>query len=124
MIPVRAHPHSTLDELRRYWRGDGALWKLFWVYGVLASSAGSVLLTTAVLKRILAPPALVPLLALALLYTGFILVAIWRNASNIASDPLGIDRDAWGWIARILTFGWAINASGGCLMLLQVALGY
>lgn len=69
-------------------------------------------------------PVMVLLLAVALVYTGAILVSIWRNAFNIAGDPFGIDHEAWGWIARVLTIGWALNAAGGSLMLLQHAMGY
>lgn len=123
MTMAQARP-SILEELRRYWHGEGPLWKLFWVYGVLVSSAGGALLTATVVHRALAPAMLVLPLAIALLYTGFILVSIWRSAFNITTDPLGIDQETWGWIARTLTFGWAINAAGGCLMLLQFALGY
>jgi hypothetical protein len=123
MATAQARP-GIVEELRHYWQGEGPLWKLFWVYGVLVSSLGGALLVGTVLHGAAAPSALVLPLAIALLYTGFILVSIWRSAFNIASDPLGIDREAWGWLARTLTFGWAINAAGGSLMLLQFALGY
>ncbi len=115
---------GLVNELRSYWHGEGPLWKLYWVYGVLLSTLGGAFILAAVLQRALPVPALVLLLAIALVYTGYILVSIWRSAFNIESDPLGIDREAWGWLARALTIGWALNAAGGSLMLLQYALGY
>lgn len=123
MTASRSHA-GPLAELRRYWRGEGPLWKLYWLYGVLLSTLGATALVALVLQGALPVVLLVPLLGLALAYTLFILVAIWRCAFNIAGTPLGIDREAWGWLARLLTFGWAANAAGGSLLLLQVALGY
>jgi len=111
-------------ELRRYWYGQGPLWKLYWIYGVLLSTIGGTALLAGTLQRAMPLPLLVAGLAAGLAYTGFILVAIWRSAFNIAGHPLGIDREAWGWLARLLTFGWAINAGGAAVLLLQVALGY
>lgn len=110
------------DELRHYWHGEGPLWKLYWIYGVLLSTPGGAFILAARLQRALPLPALM-LLAMALVYTGAILVGIWRCAFHIAGDPFGIDREAWGWIARVLTIGWALNAAGGSLMLLQYAMG-
>lgn len=115
---------GLFDEIIGYWHGEGPLWKLYWVYGVALSTIGGAFILVAVLQRVLSVGLLIALLAVALIYTGFIVVSIWRSAFNISSDPLGIDREAWGWIARVLTFGWALNAAGGSLMLLQVAMNY
>lgn len=118
-------PHPGIaGELRRYWHGQGPLWKLYWIYGVLLSTIGGTALLAGTVQRTLPLPLLVAALAAGLVYTGFILVAIWRSAFNIGGSPLGIDREAWGWLARVLTFGWAINAAGAAVLLLQVALGY
>lgn len=118
-------PHPGIAaELRRYRHGQGPLWKLYWIYGVLLSTLGGTALLAVTVQRALPLPLLLAALAAGLAYTGLILVAIWRNAFNIAGRPLGIDRDAWGWLARLLTFGWALNAAGAALLLLQVALGY
>lgn len=115
---------GLLDELRHYWHGEGPLWKLYWVHGVALSTLGGAAILGGVLAGAIPVAVLVPVLALAMLYTGFIQVSVWRSAFNIASDPLGIDREAWGWMARVLTVGWALNAAGGALMLLQFAMGY
>ena len=121
---TRQSDPGLVDELRRYWQGEGLLWKLYWIYGVLLSTLGGTFILASVLQRALPVPVLVLLLAIALIYTGYILVSIWRCAFNIESNPLGIEREAWGWLARVLTIGWALNAAGGSLMLLQYALGY
>lgn len=115
---------GPIGELHRYWLGKGPLGTLFWVYGVLFSTLGGTVLTTAVTQGLLPLSALLGLILLGLLYTGFILISIWRCAFNISSTPLGIERETWAWLARILTFGWALNAGGASLMLLQYALKY
>lgn len=112
MIASQSH-FSLIGEVRRYWQGHGPLWKIYWIYGVALSSIAGAFIAAAVLQRILPVPLLLMMLAVAFLYTGFILVSIWRCAFNIVTDPLGIDREAWGWMARVLTFGWALNAAGG-----------
>jgi hypothetical protein len=124
MMTTSQSHRGLFEELRCYWHGEGPLWKLYWIYGVLLSTLGGTFLLVVVVQRALPVPGLLPLFAIALIYTGYILVSIWRSAFNIESDPLGIDREAWGWLARVLTFGWALNAAGGSLMLLQYAIGY
>ncbi|WFE77237.1 hypothetical protein [Roseinatronobacter sp. S2] len=115
---------GLMDEFRHYWHGEGPLWKLYWIYGVLFSTIGGAFILGAVLQRALPVPLLILVLGLALIYTAYIQISVWRSAFNIESDPFGVERDAWGWIARVLTVGWALNAAGGSLMLLQFALGY
>lgn len=114
---------SGLDGPMRYWNGEGPLWRLYWIYGVLASTAGGALIMTATLYRLVSPWSILALVLLGLAYTAYILVSTWRCAFNIETEPFGIDRTTLGWMARVLTFGWAINAVGASLMLLQVAFG-
>jgi hypothetical protein len=38
-----------------YWRGEGPLWRLYWIYGVLVSTAGGTILMTAAIYRLLPP---------------------------------------------------------------------
>ncbi|HXH04547.1 MAG TPA: hypothetical protein VNN09_14690 [Candidatus Competibacteraceae bacterium] len=95
-----------MDEgfLRYYWNGRGPLWKAFWLYGVL----GSVALTLGLLVPTGFEPVSVGYLlfavAIASAYTVWILVAVWRCAVNV-------ERWYWGFVARVLTLFWAINAS-------------
>jgi hypothetical protein len=83
----------------RAWHGDQPLWKVFWAYGVLASSGLALLYLIALeQEHIVIQQALLILLAG---YTAWILVAIWRCAEN---SPTG-----WGTLARGLTIAWAAN---------------
>jgi len=83
----------------RAWHGDQPLWKVFWGYGVLASSGLALLYLIALeQEHILIQQALLIFLAG---YTAWILVAIWRCAEN---SPTG-----WGTLARGLTIAWAAN---------------
>lgn len=83
----------------RAWRGDERLVKVFWGYGVAASSVLILFHVVAVHQgRIALQQAL--LLGFAL-YTGWILVSVWRCARNAA--PL------WAAAARWLTVAWAGN---------------
>ncbi len=77
------------------------LWRVFWLYGVAASS-----LLWALLLWMLVRPAqagvIVALLGLLLAYTAWIVIAVWRAAPR-AADP------RYGLLARALTVTWAIN---------------
>jgi hypothetical protein len=81
------------------------------------------LIMTATLYRLFSPWLILALVLLGLAYTMWILVSTWRCAFNIQGEPFGIDRMTLGWMARVLTFGWAINAVGASLILLQIAFG-
>jgi hypothetical protein len=109
---------DPFGEIRRYWRGEGPLWRLFWIYGVLVGTAGG----TAILASVrsgAAPSVTVGLVAVGLAYTAWVLVGVWRCAFNMSRRPFGVDRETLGWMARLMTFGWAINAVGVSLLVLQ-----
>jgi hypothetical protein len=79
----------------------GSLWKVFWLYGVIPSN----LLWIAVLwlmSRGGMPGATLGLLVFLLVYTAWIVTAVWRAAPH-ARDP------RYGVLARALTVAWAIN---------------
>jgi hypothetical protein len=81
----------------RAWQGEEPLWKVFWVYGVLASVGLALFYLLAMdQKRVVMQQTL--LIAIAA-YTVWILVAIWRCAEN----------SRWGPLARGLTVAWAGN---------------
>ena len=83
------------------WYGLLPLWKVFWGYGVLASSVMIGLYAVAVVEhRFLVQQALLIFFAG---YTGWILVSVWRCAENSAPH-LRL-------IARCLTIAWAGNAA-------------
>jgi hypothetical protein len=95
----------------RAWRGEHRLGVVFWGYGVLASSGLILVLGAAI---VLGQVALQQILLVAgALYTGWILVAIWRCAGR--AHPYG------GGLARSLTIAWALN-SALVLLFLQLDL--
>lgn len=112
---------SAREGPLRYWRGEGPLWRLYWIYGVLVSTAGGAAILSLVLLRLISPWVALTLILIGLLYTAWILISVWRCAFNIASNPLGVEPEVWGWLARVLTFGWAINAVGLSFLVLQLA---
>jgi hypothetical protein len=83
----------------RAFTGRAGLGRVFWVYGVLVSSGLALLYLLAREAQRVDVQQL--LLVLMLLYTGLILVAVWRCAGP-AAPP-------WGQIARALTVAWALN---------------
>ena len=85
----------------RVWRGQAPLGIVFWGYGVGASSVIAVLYATVLISEELALQQV--LNTLSLLYTIWILVAIWRSSSNTASY--------WTDLARWLTVAWGLNTT-------------
>jgi len=84
----------------RAWRGKEPLWKVFWAYGVGASAIIVVLYVMALYDgRIALRQVLLPCFAA---YTAWILVSVWRCASNT-------EEKLWGTLARFLTVAWAAN---------------
>jgi len=84
----------------RAWRGAEPLWKVFWVYGVATSGVLIAFYVVAFyVDRIALRQVLLPCFAA---YTAWILVSVWRCASN-TSEKL------WGTLARFLTVAWAAN---------------
>ena len=85
----------------RAWYGGAPLWKVFWGYGVLASSVLAIFYVSALYEnRLVTQQAL--LLAFAC-YTVWILVSVWRCAGNCRNP-------SWGFLARLATVAWAGNA--------------
>ena len=84
----------------RAWRGEEPLWKVFWVYGVVISVVVIALYVVAFYDghRALRQALLLCFAA----YTAWILVSVWRCASNT-------EEKLWGTLARFLTVAWAGN---------------
>lgn len=93
------------------WRGEANLITVFWGYGVVASSALIVLHAAALMLRQIALQQV--LIAASVLYTVWVLVAIWRCSTR--AHPY------WGTLARWLTVAWALN-TGLILTFLQLDL--
>lgn len=93
--------HSRASFLARYWSGEGPLWPVFWLYGVLASFVLIAIFGYALAAgHLLAQQVLLPLF---LGYTIWIVVSVWRCAPNT-------DQERYMHLARGLTVAWAINA--------------
>lgn len=85
----------------RAWRGEMALWKAYWGYGVFTSVLLGLLMLEALREnRLWLHQAL--LIALGL-YTIWILVAVWRCAATA--------RPHWRFFARLSTVVWAGNTA-------------
>ena len=106
-----------------YWNGRGPLWQIYWVYGVMLSSIGAVVVLYLVSGGYLGPAGALLSIALGFVYTAWVLVGVWRCAFNMGPDPFGIERDALGWLARVLTIGWAVTVLGLALPVVQIAFG-
>ena len=84
----------------RAWRGEEPLWKVFWVYGVATSVTIVTLYIVAFYDgRMALRQVLLPCFAA---YTAWILVSVWRCASNT-------NEKLWSTRARFLTVAWAGN---------------
>lgn len=83
----------------RAFSGQAGLRRVFWVYGVLVSGGLALLFLLAREAQRVDVQQL--LLVLLLIYTGLILVAVWRCAGPAAAP--------WGQVARALTVAWALN---------------
>ena len=81
--------------------GDKSLWIVFWIYGVLVSqiSFGAILY----FYNSIETPVLGLLLAGFVVYTAWIMRAVWVNATNVGTE-------IYGMLARYLTVAWALNA--------------
>lgn len=84
-----------------YLRGRGALWKVFWLYGVIPSNLLLAIILV-MLRNAASTAALDTLLAVLAIYTVWIVTAVWQCADNVSNAGYGI-------LARWLTVAWAIN---------------
>jgi len=82
-------------------RGHTRLWVVFWIYGVLASHLffGAIVY----FFRQIETPVLAAMLIGFLVYTAWIMRAVWVNAFNVR-------KEIHGHIARALTVAWSLNA--------------
>lgn len=88
-----------MNFLGQLWRGEVALVKTYWIYGVLVSFLlnGAVLLISRNLVGITgAPWLLLVFWAISILYTLFIAVAIWRSADKYPGQKV------WAILAKVM----------------------
>lgn len=93
----------TDNFLQQYWRGRGELWKIYWLYGVLGSTALSAIIFLLFEAGAVGSLWFQLVLLFAAAYTVWIVVSVWRCAFNVEDKR-------YGHIARGLTVAWAINA--------------
>ncbi|MGH6943204.1 MAG: hypothetical protein ACREH6_03145 [Geminicoccaceae bacterium] len=86
-----------------YWRGQGPLWKVYWLYGVIGSNVLALILVLLMERGALGTVWFQIVWLLLSAYTVWIVVSVWRCAFNV-ENPL------YGHMARALTVAWAINA--------------
>jgi len=86
-----------------YWRGQGPLWKVYWLYGVLGSFVLALILLFLMQRGAMDSVWFQLVLLLLAAYTVWIVVSVWRCAFNV-ENPM------YGHMARALTVAWAINA--------------
>lgn len=86
-----------------YWRGQGPLWKVYWLYGVLGSNVLALVLFLLMQRGAIDSVWFQLVLLLLAAYTVWIVVSVWRCAFNV-------EKPMYGHMARALTVAWAINA--------------
>ncbi len=104
-----------------YWRGEGPLWKVYWLYGVLLSTGLAVVIAAAGLRHWVSLPGLIAMLVGLAVYTVWVLVSVWRCAENIEGQPFGYDPELWTAVARTATVAWAINEVALSILLIQMS---
>jgi hypothetical protein len=92
-----------MSVVRYYWRGEGPLWKAYWLYGVLGSTVLALLLLLLMQRGAIDSAWFQLVLLLLAAYTVWIVVSVWRCAFNV-------EKPLYGHMARALTVAWAINA--------------
>jgi hypothetical protein len=85
-----------------YWRGHGPLSKVYWLYGVLGSNVLALILLVLMQRGTIDSAWFQIVLLLLAAYTVWIVVSVWRCASNV-------EKPLYGQMARALTVAWAIN---------------
>jgi hypothetical protein len=93
----------SANVARYYWRGQGPLWKVYWLYGVIGSNLLAASLLLLMQSRGLGGGWFQVVLLLLAVYTVWILISVWRCAFNV-------ENPVYGHMARALTVAWAINA--------------
>ncbi|MBR0672080.1 hypothetical protein [Neoroseomonas soli] len=110
-------------EFGPWWNGQGRLAPLYWGWGVAASLVLSLVIAVPPLMGWVGAGWVLFGIVVLMVYTGWICICVWRSADNIDNPtPLGIDRAFWSALARVLTVGWALNAAGLSLLLLQMVM--
>ncbi|HPG00817.1 MAG TPA: hypothetical protein PLE77_12175 [Kiritimatiellia bacterium] len=89
-----------MKRIAQLWRGEVKLWKTFWIFGIVVPVLFSIAsaLMQVFFVRLWKPSIVVFALggiAISVVYTVYILVAIWRSAGKHAGIKV------WAWCARV-----------------------
>ena len=85
-----------------YAKGDGPLWKVFWLWGVVGSWILFAIFLFAVQSLGITWPLVIITGIVMLPYSVWILASVWQCAPNVRND-------FWANLARFLTLVWALN---------------
>lgn len=97
-----------MDLLSRLWRGEVALTRAFWEYGMLYGSLANLAATIAAFAVLALgwPPVLaLTIFFLPVPYNVLIVVAVWRSANRHDGSRL------WANLARLAVVVWAVVAA-------------
>ena len=84
-----------MNIIKKCWRGEEKLWKVFWLYGVLLKIVVRLALAgVAAISPVIAGILGIAVLLLAIPYIVWSLVSTWRCAFNVRQE-------FWGYMARI-----------------------
>ncbi|MEX1081410.1 MAG: hypothetical protein WD382_00885 [Halofilum sp. (in: g-proteobacteria)] len=113
MTADAATPRNRRNVLMYYWRGEGPLWQVFWLWGVLGSWILFALFALAMRQLGLSWPLFLASAAIMIPYTGWILTSVWQCAHNLKGHYF------WSNAARFLTGIWSLNVGvvGGFLLI-------
>ncbi|MCG8529909.1 MAG: hypothetical protein MI749_04515 [Desulfovibrionales bacterium] len=73
-----------MDIFKKLWRGDLPLYVTFWLFGMIIGTILSVLVTNYALEPVTGTgtATIIIWLGIAILYTGFMCVSLWRSADK------------------------------------------
>lgn len=93
-----------MQAIKRAWKGQEKLWKVWWLYGVL------VVIALALMQKMLPMVPLMVFVVVRLLYSLWWYVAAWRCAWNASAK-------FWGILVRILVVLSAVGTIGAAVMM-------
>lgn len=99
------------NVIRYYLGGQGPLWRLFWLWGVVGSWILFAVFYASLQQLGVTWTLFVVSAVIMVPYTTWVLTSVWMCAGNVANRM-------WGDAARFLTFVWALNVGvvGGWML--------
>ena len=91
-----------MSTITQYWNGDGPLWRIFWIWGVIGSWILAGLFALGAANFGVTWGLFLVAAVVMVAYTIWILISVWRCADNTQEKH-------WSPISRALTVAWALN---------------